>query len=328
MLTLGVTLLLLYAGAFTTTIKAGMVFLDWPLSNGSLNPEGWLSNQAMFAEHSHRLLGALVGVLTVGLAWWVSRVDPRPWAKRITWLLVALVVVQGLLGGFRVLLDSTLVAALHGCFGQATLCLLCTAVLIQSRIWFSQPPIRDEEVLIRGKRALQSGVVLIGVLFVQLVVAAAMRHLDAGLSIPTFPFTPEGSLVPSVWNVGIALNFSHRVLALLIFVLQLRWAAIIWNTQGLPPAVHRWMGASILLLGSQIALGASIVWTARAPVLTSLHVLNGALLLAVVWMTTLLLSHARLRATTARASTASGEDHRSRQSGRPAWTGCPTQSAS
>jgi cytochrome c oxidase assembly protein subunit 15 len=38
-------------GAFTTTIGAGMAFLDWPLSNGSVNPEGWLTDIAMFAEH-------------------------------------------------------------------------------------------------------------------------------------------------------------------------------------------------------------------------------------------------------------------------------------
>ena len=38
-------------GAFTTSIGAGMAFPDWPLSNGSLNPHGWLTNIAMFAEH-------------------------------------------------------------------------------------------------------------------------------------------------------------------------------------------------------------------------------------------------------------------------------------
>jgi heme a synthase len=31
---------LVLLGAFTTTIGAGMVFTDWPLSNGSINPEG------------------------------------------------------------------------------------------------------------------------------------------------------------------------------------------------------------------------------------------------------------------------------------------------
>ena len=33
---------LIILGAFTASIGAGMVFPDWPLSNGSMNPRGWL----------------------------------------------------------------------------------------------------------------------------------------------------------------------------------------------------------------------------------------------------------------------------------------------
>ena len=33
---LGWTVILLFAGGFTTSIQAGMAFLDWPLSNGSI----------------------------------------------------------------------------------------------------------------------------------------------------------------------------------------------------------------------------------------------------------------------------------------------------
>ena len=56
--------LLLFAGGFTTSIKAGMAFLDWPLSNGSINPEGWLTETDKFAEHSHRLLGMQIGLIS------------------------------------------------------------------------------------------------------------------------------------------------------------------------------------------------------------------------------------------------------------------------
>ena len=58
-------------GAFTTTIGAGMAFPDWPLSNGSLNPHGWLDNLAMFAEHSHRLSAGLMSTVTIILAVWL-----------------------------------------------------------------------------------------------------------------------------------------------------------------------------------------------------------------------------------------------------------------
>jgi len=59
-------------GAFTTSIGAGMVFPDWPLSNGSLNPKGWLEDIAMFAEHSHRLTGTVMGLITIGLTLWLA----------------------------------------------------------------------------------------------------------------------------------------------------------------------------------------------------------------------------------------------------------------
>ena len=64
--------LLVTLGAFTTSINAGMAFPDWPLSNGSINPEGWLSDLSMFAEHSHRLTGAVMGLITMGLAFWLT----------------------------------------------------------------------------------------------------------------------------------------------------------------------------------------------------------------------------------------------------------------
>src|SRR3954470_24303169 len=66
-------------GAFTTSIGAGMAFPDWPLSNGSLNPIGWLDNLSMFAEHSHRLSAGLMSAITIVLAVWLSRTESRRW---------------------------------------------------------------------------------------------------------------------------------------------------------------------------------------------------------------------------------------------------------
>lgn len=65
-----VALLLIWWGAATTTKQAGMIFADWPLSMGSINPPGWLDNMIPFLEHSHRLLAKLVGVLVLILFSW------------------------------------------------------------------------------------------------------------------------------------------------------------------------------------------------------------------------------------------------------------------
>ncbi|HXN36139.1 MAG TPA: cytochrome oxidase assembly protein, partial [Opitutaceae bacterium] len=86
-------------GAFTTTIGAGMAFPDWPLSNGSLNPPGWLTHLDMFAEHSHRLSAGVMTILTTVLAFWVWRAESRAWLRRLAYFALALVVAQAVLGG-------------------------------------------------------------------------------------------------------------------------------------------------------------------------------------------------------------------------------------
>jgi cytochrome c oxidase assembly protein subunit 15 len=64
--------LVIVAGAHTTTAGAGMAFPDWPLSNGSLNPQGWLTNLFMFLEHSHRLIAGTVASMIGVLAIWTT----------------------------------------------------------------------------------------------------------------------------------------------------------------------------------------------------------------------------------------------------------------
>ncbi|MBM3856133.1 MAG: cytochrome oxidase assembly protein, partial [Verrucomicrobia bacterium] len=93
-------------GALTTTINAGMVFPDWPLSNGSINPEGWLYDLAKFAEHSHRLSGVVMGLITLVITGWLWRWEERPWLRQLGVWATVIVVLQGLIGGKRVILNE------------------------------------------------------------------------------------------------------------------------------------------------------------------------------------------------------------------------------
>ncbi|HEX2100176.1 MAG TPA: COX15/CtaA family protein, partial [Candidatus Synoicihabitans sp.] len=179
-------------GAFTTSIGAGMAFPDWPLSNGSVNPEGWLNDIAMFAEHSHRLSGTLMGLITIGLAVWLWRSDGRRWVRQLGLWSLVIVIVQGVLGGKRVLLDSIAVPGFemtlgqmlripHGILAQVFVCLLIAIALAVSKPWLqSRSP-----AMSLGVRRLAAWCTAL--LLVQLTVAAVMRHNFAGLAIPTFP---------------------------------------------------------------------------------------------------------------------------------------------
>ncbi len=103
-----VAVLLVWWGAATTTKQAGMVFADWPLSLGTVNPPGWLEHMILFLEHSHRLLAKLVGLLVLALfAWAYVRSGRR--ALEVGALVLFLALVLGVFiaaGGERMDLRS------------------------------------------------------------------------------------------------------------------------------------------------------------------------------------------------------------------------------
>lgn len=278
-------------GAFTTSIGAGMAFPDWPLSNGSLNPIGWLDNLAMFAEHAHRLSAGVMGTVTIALAIWLWRTESRSWLRRLAIYAVVLVLAQAVVGGLRVLFDhlhvamvdtsvGRLFAMLHACLAQLFVCVLIAIAVACSRSWIAG------KVSV-GDGVRRAGLVCCVLLFVQLAIAAVMRHSFAGLAIPTFPYsTPEGSWLPEVWNFRVAIHFAHRVMAVVVT------AAILWfvwkiRTDGRASVGLR-LGSSALvsLIALQIFLGAQIIWTHRSAAMTTGHVLVGALTLATTfWLT-------------------------------------------
>ncbi len=283
--------LLVTLGAFTTSIGAGMAFPDWPLSNGSINPHGWLEDISMFAEHSHRLTGMMMGLITIGLAVWLWRSEARAWVRQLGYWAVGIVILQGIIGGQRVTLDRIEVPGFHmtlgqmlriphGILAQIYVCLLIAIALALTRSWIERPaPV--------GALVRRLGVGCTLLVLTQLVIAATMRHNAAGLAIYTFPYsTPENDWLPQQWNFRVAIHFAHRAMAVvLLFALP----AFTWAVRR-DPATSRAMraGASILLtlLVLQILLGAMVILTRRGAEMTTAHVVVGALTLATTfWLT-------------------------------------------
>lgn len=283
-----VTGILLFAGGFTTSIGAGMAFLDWPLSNGSINPEGWLDDPAMRAEHSHRLLGATVGLITIGLAVWLWRREARAWLRRLGWIAVGLVIFQGVLGGLRVLLDrmhvemvdtsaGRLFAMAHATLAQAFLCLLVAIAAGCSRSWINGTGPAGTPVSTSARRW---AVVAVALLFAQLMIAAVMRHSHAGLAIPWFPTNQGGALLPAEWDFRVAIHFAHRAMALVLFVSLAGLALKVWRDPDSTILLRRIAGWIVGLVSLQIALGAAVISSLRHPHITTWHVLIGAATLA------------------------------------------------
>jgi cytochrome c oxidase assembly protein subunit 15 len=110
---------LIWVGGMVTTHEAGMAVPDWPNTYGYnlfLYPwQSWLYGPFdIFIEHGHRLLGSAVGFLTILTAIGLWRGDRRKLVARLGWVALAAVIVQGALGGARVLLNERTLAMVHG----------------------------------------------------------------------------------------------------------------------------------------------------------------------------------------------------------------------
>jgi len=283
--------LLVTLGAFTTSIGAGMVFPDWPLSNGSINPEGWLTDIAKFAEHSHRLTGMMMGFITIGLAIWLWRREERRWLRHLGGWALVIVIIQGILGGKRVTLDAIAVPGFemslgqmlripHGILAQVYVCLLIAIAISSSRTWI-------EQAVPVGKSLRRVGILCCALVLAQLVIAATMRHNGAGLSIYTFPHsTPEGHWLPVAWDFRIGIHFAHRVMAVILGVVLVWFALLVHRDRGSTGAMKAAAVTLVALVILQITLGALVILTWRKPEMTTGHVVGGALTLAVTfWLT-------------------------------------------
>jgi cytochrome c oxidase assembly protein subunit 15 len=171
------TLFLVVAGASVTSNDAGLSVPDWPLSYGKLMPE---MKGGVFYEHGHRMVATTVGLLTIVLAVWLQRCEPRRWLRRLGWVALAAVVVQGLLGGLTVLfLLPKPISIAHACLAQLFFTLTVAIAIFTSPAWKRGPePVEDHgSPSLRAMAFLTAAAVLL-----QIALGAAYRHEAAGLA--------------------------------------------------------------------------------------------------------------------------------------------------
>jgi cytochrome c oxidase assembly protein subunit 15 len=298
------TFLLIGLGGLVTSHEAGMSVPDWPTTYGYnmfLFPvDKWIGG--IFYEHSHRLLASLVGLLTTILALWLWLQDVRKW---LHWLGIAaflLVIAQGILGGLRVRWQMDWLGVPHGAVAQTFLVLTAALALFTSRWWIEAQNKKQTPV----PRGLRRHILWVTVLiFIQLLIAATMRHQHAGLAITDFPLAygklwpdsspeaiahynatrPPGTIGNPITAFQVDLQMAHRLVAYAI-LLGVAAAAMLARRKlgggdGLSKFAWFWLG----LLALQILLGAATIWSNKAADVTTLHVMVGAsaLLTGALW---------------------------------------------
>lgn len=242
MLLVCATFPLIWVGGLVTTYDAGMAVPDWPNTYGynlfAYPWQTWLSGPwDLFIEHGHRLLGALVGLITIALTIAVWRGDSRPWLRYVALGALAAVVLQGVLGGARVLLDERQLAKIHGCTGPAFFSFSVVIAVLTSRRWRESRPLKNvNQSQLTQRLAIFTALIA----FLQLVIGANLRHIAVDAS-------PQHFRILVFFHLVLALALAVHIFLLLFLSLRLRSVA-----RGLcRPALGL---ASLLVL--QILLGA------------------------------------------------------------------------
>jgi cytochrome c oxidase assembly protein subunit 15 len=230
--------------------------------------------------------------LTIVLAVWLWRADPREWMKRLGAAALGAVILQGVLGGVTVLFFlPPAVSTAHAALAEIFFCLTVAIALFTSDGWIRSDGRTDDAWL----RRVSTGTTIL--IFAQMLLGATMRHTGAGLAIPDFPLM-FGGVVPDHWDPKIAIHFSHRVGALVVTLAIAASASRVWRHHGGNGALVRPAGLLVLLVFIQVTLGALTVVSRRNVWINSVHVVCGALVLATSLVLALRSWRARFAAST------------------------------
>jgi len=270
----GATFILIFAGGLVTSTGSALAVPDWPLSFGKFFPK---MQGGVRYEHGHRMIAGTVALMTLGLAIWAWRAERRRFVRNLALFAFGLVIVQAVLGGLTVLLLLPLaIAVSHAATAQAFFCLTIALALFTNPAWQKLPAVESAR---ERPRLPELAAVTTGIIYLQILIGAVMRHMGAGLAIPDFPLA-FGRILPPLESLPEQINYAHRVGAVVVSVFVC-WTAIV--------AIRNYRGDALLrrpaigmlaLLVVQITLGGLTILSARAVVPTTAHVAIGAALLA------------------------------------------------
>lgn len=183
---------LIFIGGLVTSKDAGMAVPDWPSTFGyNMFTYPWSKMVGgIFYEHGHRLVGSVVGFLTLTLCLWTAFTEKRAWLRRLTWVALLAVCVQGVMGGLRVTVvrNETLgeyaivFAMVHGCFAQAYFALISLIAVFNSRRWtLERPKVKDNSLGFSAahlRSFVKLTTVAVAVIYLQLMLGAIVRHTN------------------------------------------------------------------------------------------------------------------------------------------------------
>ena len=210
--------ILMVFGNIVTTTGSGLACPDWPLCYGTVNPPKQIS---IWIEWTHRLLGATTGILILISAFVTWKVAGSA-LRKVLKAAVALIFFAILLGGMVVLVEAPLLDSL------GRIALVSSHIMVATLIFTG---------MILVFRTVTYGVAnndksymlsLFGLLYFQVFLGILVRYSSAYVACPDFP-TCQGSYLPPNFEPETLLYYTHRINALVIFLLTFWHLLRTWN---------------------------------------------------------------------------------------------------
>ena len=273
-LTACATFVLLLLGAVVTTFRVGMADPIWPTYPWHLLLVSWEEPRPGFlVEHSHRLAGYIVGCCVIVLAVGLWRSDRKPGLRWLGMAALLGVIIQGLLGGFRVVLDRYLgnnLALIHGCFAQLVFGLLVILAAMTSAPL--TPPLSPQgRGSSAGRRLWRVSLATCALVYLQIIFGALFRHTYSTLGQRGHLLTAFAVVAATAWIVKETIDLPMRDKRLTLTVSCLAVLVVLQLFLG----VEAWMVRMTAV---------DVAWQA---VIRTAHVLVGSLIFAAALVTTL-----------------------------------------
>tara|TARA_B110000438_G_scaffold24346_1_gene22541 strand:- start:2241 stop:3227 length:987 start_codon:yes stop_codon:yes gene_type:complete len=294
-LTVFSTLFLIFVGALVKSHEVGLSVPDWPTTYGKPMFSFPLTEMVggIFYEHGHRMLATIIGFFTLVQAISIGFSNSPFWLKRLGFVALGTVILQGMFGGITVLFYlPPAVSMIHGVLAQTFFIITIIIAYSLSNERYKREEMGYNEDIKKGS------LFLISFVYIQLILGALMRHTASGMAIPDFP-TMGGLWIPTFsesmlnninvdlfdmdWDMvsrnQVIIHFIHRFGALIVstFIGYFFFKNnSVFKTNNI---LNKTKWLIILVLIIQVFLGALTVLTERAPYVASFHVVNGAALL-------------------------------------------------
>jgi heme a synthase len=268
--TLAATAVLIVLGGLVTNTGAALAVPDWPSTFGHnmfLFPWSRMVG-GVFYEHSHRLAGALVGLLTVALAAALWREGGR--LRLLGLVAVAVVLAQGVLGGLRVVLLQDTLAIIHGSLAPAFFALLAVLSMLTSPR--GRVAAASLDPALKGLTLVTAALVYVQIVFGALVAHAGPLDLHLAGAVLVFAFVPIVTVRLRRTTDAVAAPVATLLLVLLVVQLVLGVGLLLARFSSVPifggqvtavllPVVHRLAGSLVLAAAVVLAVRASTAVT-------------------------------------------------------------------